>query len=53
VEENWKRFKEIIFESIDRFVTYKILRKNSDSEFYNMEVERPKAKVRRVTKRGS
>jgi len=27
VEEIWKRFKEIVFESIDRFVPHKILRK--------------------------
>jgi hypothetical protein len=29
VEENWKRFKKIIFERIDRFVTNIILRKMS------------------------
>jgi len=28
VEEIWKRFKELFFESIDRFVPYKILRKS-------------------------
>jgi hypothetical protein len=27
VEDIWKRFKEIVFESIDRFVLHKILRK--------------------------
>jgi hypothetical protein len=33
VEEIWKRFKEIVFESINRFVPYKILRKNPDPEY--------------------
>jgi len=27
VQEIWKRCKELVFESIDRFVPYKILRK--------------------------
>ena len=30
VEEIWRSFKEIIFESIEHFVPHKILRKNSD-----------------------
>jgi hypothetical protein len=29
VEDIWKRFKEIVFESIDRFVPHKILSKKS------------------------
>ena len=33
VEEVWKRFKEIVFESIDHFVPHKILRKNPDPEY--------------------
>jgi hypothetical protein len=32
VEEFWKSFKEIVFESIDRFVPHKILRTDPDPE---------------------
>jgi hypothetical protein len=46
VEEIWKCFKEIIFESIERFVPNKILRKNSDSKYYNKDVKRLKVRVR-------
>jgi hypothetical protein len=48
MEDIWIRFKEIVFESIDRFVPHKILRKNPDPEYYNKEVKCLKAKVRRV-----
>ena len=48
VEEIWKSFMEIVFESIDRFVPHKILRKNPDPEYYNKEVKQLKVKVRRV-----
>ena len=48
VEEIWTRFKEIVFESVDRFVPHKILRKIPDPEYYNKEVKRLKVKVRRV-----
>ena len=48
VEDIWKRFKEIVFESIDRYVTHKILRSNPDPEYYNKELKRLKAKVRGV-----
>ena len=48
LEEIWKCFKEIVFESIDRFVAHKILRKNNDSEYYNKEVKLLKTKIRRV-----
>jgi hypothetical protein len=34
VEEIWKSFKEIVFESIDSFVPYKILRKIPDPDYY-------------------
>ena len=47
VEEIWKHFKEIVFESIERFVPHKILRKNPDPQ-YNKEVKRFKVKVRIV-----
>jgi len=40
-----------IFESIDRIVPHKILRKNPNPEFYNKEVNQLKVKVRRVYKR--
>ena len=48
VEEIWERFKEIVFESIDRFVPHKILRKIPDPEYYNKELKQLKVKVRRV-----
>jgi len=32
VEENWKGFKEIVFERIDRSAPHKILRKSPDLE---------------------
>jgi len=44
-------FKEIVFKSIERFVSHKILRKNPDPEYYNKEVNQLKVKVRRVNKR--
>ena len=46
MEEIWKSFKEIVFESIDPFVPHKILRKNPNPEYYNKEVKRLKVKVR-------
>jgi len=48
VEEMWKRFKEIVFESIHRFDQHKILRKNPVPEYYNNEVKWLKVKVRRA-----
>jgi hypothetical protein len=48
MEDIWKSFKEIVFESIDCYVTHKILRSNPDPEYYNKELKRLKAKVRRV-----
>jgi len=48
MEEIWKRFKEVVFESIDRFVPHKIVRKNPDPEYYNKELKWLKVKVRRV-----
>jgi hypothetical protein len=48
VADIWKRFKEIVFESIDRFVPLRFLRKNPDPEYYNKEAKRLKAKARRV-----
>jgi len=48
VEEIWKCFKEIVFESIHSFVKRKILRKNPDPEYYDKKVKRLKVKVGRV-----
>jgi hypothetical protein len=47
-KEIWKCFKEVVIESIDRFVPHKILTKNPDPEYYNKEVKQLKVKVRRV-----
>jgi hypothetical protein len=38
VEEIWNNFKNIILESMVRFIPYKILRKNSDPEYNNKEL---------------
>jgi hypothetical protein len=46
VEEVWTNFKYIILESIERFNPHKVLRKNSDPEYYNKEVK--KLKVRKA-----
>jgi hypothetical protein len=48
VEEIWKSYKEIVFESIECFVPHKILRKILDPEYYNGEVKQPKVKGRRA-----
>jgi len=48
VEEIWHNFKNIVCECLERFVPYKILRKNSDPEYYNKEIERLKSKVRKA-----
>jgi hypothetical protein len=46
VEEIWKRFKETVFENIDRYVPHKILSKNPD--YYNKTVKRLKVRVIKV-----
>jgi len=51
VEEIWNNFKNIVYESIERFVPHKILRKNSDPEYYNKEIKRLKSKVRKAYNR--
>jgi len=38
-------------ESLKRFVPHKILRKNSDPEYYNKEIKRLKSKVRKAYNR--
>jgi len=39
VEEIWNNFKNIVYESIERFVPYKTIRKNSDPEYYNKDIK--------------
>jgi hypothetical protein len=51
VEEIRNNLKNILFDSIERFVPHKILRKNSDPEYYNKEVKRLKVKVRKARNR--
>ena len=51
LEEIWINFKNIVYESIERFVPHKILRKNSDPEYYNKEIRRLKLKVRKAYNR--
>jgi hypothetical protein len=48
VEEIWKSYKEIVFESTEHFVPHKMLRKTLDPEYYNREVKRLKLKRRRA-----
>jgi hypothetical protein len=51
VEEIRINFKNIVYESVERFVPHKILRKNSDPEYYNKEIKRLKLKVRKAYNR--
>ena len=51
VEEIWNNFKDIVYESIERFVPHKTLRKNSDPEYYNKEIKRLKSKVTKAYNR--
>jgi len=44
VERIWNNFKNIGYESIERFAPHKTLRKNSDPEYYNTEIKRLKSK---------
>jgi len=50
VEEIWNNFKNIGYKCIERFVPHKIrvLRKNSEPEYYNKEIKRLKSKVRKA-----
>jgi len=45
VEEMWNNLKNIVYESIERFVPHKTLRKLSDPEYYNKEIKQSKSKV--------
>jgi hypothetical protein len=51
VEEIWNNSKNIVCQSLECFVPYKILRKNSDPEYYNKEIKRLKSKVRKAYNR--
>ena len=51
VEEIWNNSKNIVYESIERFVPHKILRKNLDPEYYNKEIKQLKSKVRKTYNR--
>jgi hypothetical protein len=46
LEDIWKKFKDIVFEGIERFVLHKIVKPNPDPEYYNKEMKRLKVKVR-------
>ena len=51
MEEIWYNFKTKVYESIERFVPHKILRANSDPEYYNKEIKRLKSRVREAFNR--
>jgi hypothetical protein len=48
IEHIWSNFKNIVHESVGRFVPHKILKINSDPEYYNKDIKRLKAKVRKA-----
>ena len=41
-------FKNIVHESVERFVPHKTLKINSDPEYYNKDIRRLKVKVRKA-----
>jgi hypothetical protein len=51
VEEIWNKFKNVVYECIERFVPRKTLRKNSGPEYYNREIKRLKSTVRKAYNR--
>jgi len=51
MEEIWNNFRNIVYETIERFVPHKILRKNSDAEYYNKEIKQLKSKGRKAYNR--
>jgi hypothetical protein len=51
VEEVWNHFKNIIFESIERFISHIILNKISDPDYYNKKVKKLKLNVRKAYNR--
>jgi hypothetical protein len=38
MQKIWNNFKNILYECIERIVPHKVLRKNSDPEYYNKEI---------------
>ena len=40
VKQIWNNFKNIVHESVERFLSYKTLKINSDPEYYNKDVRR-------------
>jgi hypothetical protein len=51
IQHIWRNFKNIVHESVGRFVPHKILKINSDPEYYNKDVKRLKTKVRNAHNR--
>jgi len=51
VEDIWSNFKNIVYECIECSVPRKILRNNSDPEYYNKEIKRLKSQVRKAYNR--
>ena len=51
MQEIWNNFKNTVYESMERFVPHKTLRKNSDPEYYNKEIKQLKSKVRKAYNR--
>ena len=51
LEEIWNNFKNIVHESIERCVPHKIIRKISDSEYYNKEIKCLKSKIKKAYNR--
>ena len=47
MEQIWNNLKNIVYDSIERFVPHKPLRKNSDPEYYNKEIKRLNSKGRK------
>ena len=47
VQQIWNNFKNIVHESLERFVPHKTLKINSDPEYYNKDIKRLKVKVRK------
>jgi hypothetical protein len=48
IVEIWNSYKDVISDSIKRYVPNKALNKNPDPEYYNKEVKQLKVKVRKV-----
>jgi hypothetical protein len=48
-EQIWSDLKNIVHESVERFVPHKTLKLNSDPEYYNKDIKRLKVKVRNHT----